>query len=53
MDKQRMRIMVNINGKPRPFTVERSSEGRPSEESGGYSLDSHLGKGQRAENRGG
>lgn len=50
MDKQRMRIMVNINGKPRPFTVERSSEGRPSEESGGYSLDSHLGKGQRAEN---
>lgn len=50
MDKQRMRITVNINGKPRPFTVERSSEGRPSEESGGYSLDSHLGKGQRAEN---
>ncbi|MED4870089.1 stage II sporulation protein D [Geobacillus stearothermophilus] len=50
MDKQRMRIMVNINGKPRPFTVERSSEGRPSEESDGYPVDSHLGKGQRAEN---
>ncbi|WP_044736418.1 hypothetical protein [Geobacillus kaustophilus] len=50
MDKQRMHITVNINGKPRPFTVERSSEGRPSEESGGYPVDSHLGKGQRAKN---
>ncbi|MFC0297032.1 stage II sporulation protein D [Geobacillus jurassicus] len=48
MDKQRMGITVNVNGKPHPFTVERSLEGRLSEEEAdGYPSDSRLGKGQR------
>ncbi|KJE27077.1 putative stage II sporulation protein B [Geobacillus kaustophilus] len=44
MDKQRMHITVNINGKPRPFTVERPLEERLFEESGGSRTDDRLQK---------
>ncbi|NNU83148.1 stage II sporulation protein D [Geobacillus sp. BMUD] len=52
MDKQRMHITVNINGKPRPFTVERSLEERPSEESGGPRMDDRLQKERQANGMG-